>query len=62
MTTKGTLPSEIPVEVGEAIGETLDLAIWVRGFYSALKLTGFEPSEALQLTKSAIKGLLNKEL
>lgn len=62
MQTKGILPSEIPTEVGDAIGETLDLAIWVRGFYSALKLTGFEPSEALQLTVSAANGLLKKEL
>ena len=58
----GLLPREIPGAVGDAIEETLDLALWVRGFYRALTVTGFEPAEALQLTASAVSGLLNKNI
>lgn len=56
------LPSEIPMAVGDAINETLDFATWVRGFFCALKLTGFTEHEALQLTLKATEGLLTKKI
>ena len=55
---------KIKVEQGvyDAAEELLDLAEWLRGFYVALKVSGFEDKLAGEITRSAAMGLLDGKM
>lgn len=47
---------DIAQEVFDSTEELLDIATWIRGFYLALKLAGFDNKLASEITASWVSG------
>ena len=47
---------DIAQNVFDSTEELLDIAAWIRGFYMALKLVGFDSKLAAEITASWVRG------
>lgn len=47
---------DIAQNVFDSTEELLDIAAWIRGFYMALKLVGFDSKLAAEITASWVNG------